>query len=106
MSYESQWHIGRDIGLSWTRFPNDSNVVAAFHSGNGQTFALDTFGQAILKRLELGPMTESELFSALVEKSVLPPNQEARQRLSQALRQFHLNAIISRCWPNVDGIAS
>lgn len=106
MSHEPLWHVGRNIDLSWTHFPGDGNIVAAFHSGNGQTFALDAFGQAILKLLELGPMTQSQLFSALVEKSLLPADQQGRQRLAQAVRQFHLNAIISRCWHSADRIAS
>jgi PqqD family protein of HPr-rel-A system len=103
---QTLWHVGRTVSLSWAEFPDQPDVAAVFHSGNGQTFAVDAFGREMLRLLESGPMTQFELFTALVKTSLLTPDQEGRQQLSNAMRQLHASAIISRHWPSDDPTAA
>jgi PqqD family protein of HPr-rel-A system len=81
-------------------FPDQPDVATVFHSGNGQTFAVDPFGREMLRLLESRPMTQAQLLTALVEKDLLTSDQEGRQRLSNAMRQLHASAIINRHWPS------
>lgn len=98
MVNEAFWHIGKTASLSWGKLPGLPEVATVFHSGNGQTFAVDPLGCALLKTLENGPMTQSRILDELAAQSVLPPNQEGHRQLSQALRQLHTSAIINRTW--------
>lgn len=95
---EPLWHIGRTASLRWAKSSCGSGTATVFHAGNGQTFAVNPLGLALLQALERNPLTQAGLFDALIERSLLPRSPEGARQLSQALRQLHSSAIINRAW--------
>jgi len=92
------WGLSRATCLSWSRHPGLNSLV--FHSGSGQTVALDELGEAVLSFLENKPKTQFEIHQALHAEGLLAKNSDEARRLSLVLKLLYDSALIDRQWPD------
>lgn len=93
-----RWGISRSAHLSWATYPGAPSLI--FHSGSGQTVALDDLGEAVLSSLQHQPLSQFELHQALFKQKLLSKSEDDARRLFDVLRVLHDAALIDRQWPD------
>ncbi len=91
------WGISHSTRLNWARHEGEPSLV--FHSGSGQTVALDPLGEAVLSALQDTPQTQFELHQKLFEQALLTRSEQDARRLFGVLRALFDAALIDRQWP-------
>lgn len=95
---QPRWGLSRSSRLCWALFPDSPGVV--YHSGSGQTFALDELGRAVLELLQESARSQFELHRGLFSRGLLSRSDADARRLFGVLKTLHAAALIDRQWPD------